>query len=72
MKPSEYEGRTMPGPVTLAACLLELCERLFARLIVLAEKTGDSAMSDALVEEFTDFRNEWRPELERIIRKGRL
>lgn len=69
---SRYEGRSMPGPVTLAACLLEIIERLYARLIVLAEKAGDQDMADSLATEWEDFRNEWRPHLERIIRKAKL
>lgn len=72
MKPSKYEGRAMPGPVTLAACLLEIVERLYARLVVLAENQGNEAMSASLTTEWEEFRNEWRPHLERIIRRARL
>jgi len=59
------------GPVTLAACLLELVERLYARLIVIQRAQGDEDGADETVTEFEEFRNEWRPHLERMIRTGR-
>lgn len=69
--PKEFEGRLMPGPVTLAACLLELVERLYARLIVIQRANADDDGADQTMTEFEEFRNEWRPHLERVIRRGR-
>jgi len=71
MKPRSYEGRPMPGPVALAACLLEITERLYARVIAVARVSGDDEMADITIAEFEAFRDEWRPLLEQIIRRGR-
>lgn len=59
------------GPVTLAACLLELIERLYARVVVIQRAAGDDDGADQTLTEFEEFRNEWRPHLERMIRTGR-
>jgi len=69
---NESPRRVNLGPVTLAACLLEVTERLYARCIVLASRVQDDELAQDLIEEFEEFRNEWRPRLERMIRTGRL
>jgi len=61
----------MPGPVTVAACLLEITERLYARCIVLAHRVQDDELANEWIAEFETFRDEWRPHLEDIIRRGR-
>jgi len=61
----------MPGPVTLAACLLEIVEKLYARLIAVARATGQDEVADITIAEFEAWRDEWRPLLEEIIRRGR-
>jgi len=61
----------MPGPVTMAACLLELVERLYARLIAVARAAEQDEMADITIAEFEAWRDEWRPLLEEIIRRGR-
>jgi len=71
MIPSTYRGRPMPGPVTLAACLIELCEKLYARVIAVARAAGQDEIADATIAEFEQWRDEWRPLLENIIRRGR-
>jgi len=71
MKPRSYEGRPMPGPVTLAACLMEVSEKLYARLIAVARASGQDEVADITIAEFEAWRDEWRPLLEDIIRRGR-
>jgi len=61
----------MPGPVTLAACLLEIVEKLYARLIAVARAAGQDEVADITIAEFEAWRDEWRPLLEEIIRRGR-
>lgn len=63
-----YEGRIWPGPVTLAACLLELSDNLYAKLVT---ELPEGPQKEALVHEWAAFRDEWKPRLERIISKGR-
>lgn len=61
----------MPGPVTLAACLMELSERLYARTIAVTRAAGQDEVADITIAEFEAWRDEWRPLLEDIIRRGR-
>jgi len=61
----------MPGPVTLAACLMETCERLYARVITTARAAGQEEVADLTIAEFEMWRDEWRPLLERIINTGK-
>lgn len=65
METRKYAGRSMPGPVTLAACLLELVDNLYARLIDMYD--DEDPNKEALVLEWETFRNEWKPRLERVI-----
>lgn len=68
METKKYEGRILPGPVTLAACLLELADNLYSRLVT---ETPEGADKESLVHEWASFRDEWKPRLERIIQRGR-
>jgi len=71
MIPDRYKGRTLPGPVTLAACLLNTIEQLYARVIAVARAGGQDEVADASIAEFEAWRDEWRPLLERILDRGR-
>ena len=68
----------MPGPVTLAACLLDLVESLYGRLVAnygrLAATESDAGLRDyykalesETMAEWEEFRDEWKPRLDRII-----
>lgn len=62
-----YRGRTVPGPATLAACLIDLMETLYPRVIALAPEE----LKQGFIEEFAQMRDQWRPALEDIIRRPR-
>jgi len=71
MRPTRYDHRTIPSPVVLAACLLEIVEKLYARVIAVSRLAGQDDLADITIAEFEAWRDEWRPYLERIINKGR-
>lgn len=69
--PKEYEGRVMPGPVAMAACLIDTVETLYYRLIALHTMLGHEPEKEQMITELAEWRDEWKPQLERIIRRGR-
>lgn len=71
METNRYEGRAVPGPVTVAALLLFTVEKLYALCIELAEATGDGDLADRLKIEWARERDHYKPALERIIKRGR-
>lgn len=68
MDTKRYEGRSMPGPVTLAACLLELADDLYSHVVRL---TPEGPEKEAVILEWTRFRDEWKPRIDRIIANPR-
>lgn len=58
----------MPGIYTLAACLLELTDSLYAQLV---NTTPDGPEKDGLIAEWTVFRDKWKPRLDRLLIKKR-
>jgi len=65
---SKWTGRVMPGQVALASLLLSALEAIYAHLVVL---TPDGPDKDLLVLEWTNFRDEYKPMLDRIMQRGR-
>jgi len=64
----KYKGRVMPGPVALASLLLSALEAIYSHLVSL---TPDGPGKDLIVLEWTSFRDEYKPMLDRIIKRGR-
>jgi len=65
---TKWQGRVMPGPVALASLLLSALESIYAHLVTL---TPDGPDKDLLVLEWTNFRDEYKPMLDRVIQRGR-
>lgn len=69
MSNEKHDGsRIRPGPITLAALLLELLDQLYNDL---ADRAPEGPERDLVIIQWTRIRDEYKPLLERIIRRGR-
>jgi len=62
-----FQGRVMPGAVALCVFAWDAVEMIFARL---AGAARTEAERDEIVKEWEEFRDAWKPVIDRLVLRG--